>query len=148
MVPDVPIKAKLEDLFDALGGLVLDALGQATFISNRERVGSHKAFREPDDANLCAAGNLYLCGRATRELDTASSDIDDHRRPGRDIYPVDRRPVDQAGLNRSRDHADPDTGALAHGRQEFSAVFRFPDRAGRRRHDFVHIVRLGEPAEF
>ena len=64
-----------------------------------------------------------------------------------DVHAVPGGQMDQPGLFRPGNHADPDAGLTIDLGDEIAAVVSLPCRARRRRDNLVDLVRVGEAAE-
>ncbi len=78
----------------------MDVLHHAPLVAVGERVAADESFGQTDDAELEAAGELNVAGRAERDLDAAAADVDDHGAAAADVDAVDGRLVDEAGFVR------------------------------------------------
>ena len=84
---------------------------------------------------------------APRDLDAAAADVDDDGHLARQADAVHGRLMNEARFFGAGDHARADAGLVGDRLEEFAAVLRFARGAGRDGDDFVHAVRIGEPAE-
>ena len=109
---------------------------------------SDESFGQPDHAELEAAAELDRRSGASRDLDAAAADVDDHRDVPGHADAVDRRQMDEPRLFRPGDDARSDPGLLGDRLQELAAVFRFARRARGNGDDLVDAVRFGQPPEF
>jgi hypothetical protein len=87
------------------------------------------------------------CRRSARDLDAATTDVDDHAGARGEVGAVGGGQVDQPGLFDARDHAGANAGRLGHGGEEVATVRGFASGAGRGGDDLVHVVRVGQALE-
>lgn len=145
---DYAIESGRHDLLDVRVDLRSDVFHQLAFVLAADGIRSDESFREPDDAQLEALGELDRSSRAERDLDAPAADIDGHgRRPGH-VDAVDSREVNQAGFFGAGDDLRPDACVSLDRRKELAAVFGLPCGACRGRQNFVYLVRVGESPEF
>ena len=127
--------------------LLVDVLDQPALVARRQRVGAHEPLGQADDAELEAARVAEVGRGAERDLDAAAADVDDDGRAAAHVHAVDGGQMDEPRLFGARDDADLDAGPARDLGNEIAAVVGLADGRGRGRHDFVHFVGVGQPAE-
>ena len=132
---------------EAVARLPADVLHHPALVASRQRVALDEPLGQADHADLEAARQLRARRRADRDLDAAATDVHDDRRARADVHAVGGREMDEARLLGARDDPHPDAQVALHARDEIAAVGGLPHRAGRARHDLVHLVRFGQPPE-
>ena len=154
------VEAGPRDLIEVLPELRVDVFQQLAFVATRQGIALDEPLSEADDAKLEAATEIHVCTGgpaqrgccvgdpgASRDLDAASADVDNHRGRAGNADAVRGGEMDEPRLFGSRDDARPDARFLSDRVQELAAVLGFASGAGGDGHDLVDAVRLGERAK-
>src|SRR5207244_11888997 len=101
---DEPIDSGSVGLVEVFPACAIDVLEQLAFVARRQRIAFHEPLGEPDHAQLEAAPELGVRSGASRNLDTASADVDDDGHVAGNTDAVHGGEMDEPRLFGSRDH--------------------------------------------
>jgi hypothetical protein len=118
-----------------------------SLVTSRQRVGVNEAFGEPNHSQLEAFCDTERRSGSVSDFDAAASNVHNYCRRACNIDAVDGCEMNQPGFFRPRNDPRLDSRGPFDGSEKFPTVFRFSDRAGGRRENFLYLMGFGEPAE-